>query len=174
MSRIELNKKQVGALLKVISKDAMRPEPLRCLYIDRHGDDVVAVATDGYIMSVLKLDTEDAEPIVGKLIRRDAIERWYKLATGKSRLDTNELIRVSADDYAQNGSYVDGKYPEWQRILPTGEPEGAMQLAFNADFGKVLQELENTDAFEWTVYGKLKPMVTTTEVGTYIMMPRKL
>lgn len=174
MNKIDLKKTQVAALLKVISKDEMRPEPLRCAYVDKWGDDTVLVATNGYVLAALQLDVEDAEPLVGRLIRREAIERWYKLATGKSRLTTDELVRVSADDYAQHGDYVNAKYVPWQQIVPSGEPDGSTELGFNAELAKVLQDLEDSDSLLWTVYGTLKPMMANTGAGTYIMMPKKM
>lgn len=173
MSKIELKKTQVGALLKVISKDDSRPI-LTTAYVDKWGDDTVLVATNGYVMSVLQLDAEDAEPLLGKMIRREAIERWYKLATGKSRLTTDELVRVSSDDYAQHGSYQEGEYPKWQQIIPDGEPYGTSAIAFNADFAKVLQDLDDSEGMRYDLYGELRPMMANTGQGTYLMMPKKV
>ena len=169
---LNLKKTQVGALLKVISKDEMRPI-LTNVLIDNWGDDTVLVATNGYIMAVLQVDKEDGEKLNGRLIRRDAIERWYKLAIGKSRLNTQELIRVSNDDYAHHSNYETGQYPDWKKLLPEGEPEGTDRIAFDANLAKSLQDLEESDGLQWTVYGQLKPLVTTTDKGTYLLMPRK-
>src|SRR5690606_8876481 len=138
-----MNKKQVGAFLKVMGKDDMRPV-LKTAYIDKYNDRLVMVATDGYKLSAVYLD-EDAEPLLGRLIRREAIERWYKLATGKSRLTGEELVRVSADDYAQHNEYQDGTYPQWQALVPKGEIEGQGEMAFNAEFFKIVQDLEASD-----------------------------
>lgn len=168
-----MNKKQVGALLKVISKDTTRPV-LMCAKVDKWGDDTVLVATDGYVMAILQLDVEDAEEIVGKLIRRSAIERWYKLATGKDRLDTSELVRVSSDDYAVNGEYEQINYPDWTKVVPSGIADGANEIAFNAEYAKVLQDLDGGDGLAWTIYGKLQPLMANTERGTYLLMPRKV
>jgi len=170
---IELKKTQVGALLKVISKDEMKPI-LTNAYIDKWGDDTVLVATNGYVFAALYLDTEDAEPLVGKLIRREAFEKWYKLATGKDRLTTQELVRLSSDDYAQHGAYAEGTYPEWKKIVPEGIGESQFEMIFNADFVKVLQDLEDAEGMKWELTGKLTPMVSRTEKGTYLLMPRKV
>ena len=168
-----MNKKQVGALLKVMGKDEMRPI-LASVYIDKWGDDTVMVATNGYIMAILPLDTEDAEPLVGKMIRREAIERWYKLATGKSRLNTMELVQVASEDYGRHGSYQEGNYPKWQSVVPSGMADGADTIAFNADLAKALQDLDGSEGLEWKVYGKLQPLMANTDNGTYILMPRKV
>lgn len=168
---MNLNKKQVGALLKVISKDDSRPV-LTTAKVDKWGDDVVLVATDGYILCALYLDSEDASELVGKLIRRDAIEKWYKLATGKDRLTTQELVQVSASDYGDHNSYADYEYPDWTRVVPSGEMEST-SLAFNADFAKVLQDLDGEDGLKYTLNGLLGPMVARNERGVYVLMPRR-
>lgn len=170
---IELNKKQVGALLKVMGKDEMRPI-LASVYIDRWHDDTVLVATNGYVMAMLPLDAEDAEELVGKMIRREAIERWYKLATGKSRLNTMELVQVASEDYGQHGSYNDGEYPAWRSVVPSGIADGADTIAFNADLAKVLQDLDGSDGLAWTVYGRLQPLMANADNGTYLLMPKKV
>ena len=170
---INLNKKQVGALLKVMGKDDMRPI-LASVYVDKWGDDTVMVATNGYIMAILPLDNEDAEELVGKMIRREAIERWYKLATGKSRLNTMELVQVASEDYGQHGSYREGNYPTWQSVVPSSIADGADTIAFNADLAKTLQDLDGSDGLVWTVYGKLQPLMASTDNGTYLLMPRKM
>ena len=168
-----MNKKQVNALLKVMGKDEMRPI-LASVYIDKWGDDTVMVATNGYVMAILPLDTEDAEPLVGKMIRREAIERWYKLATGKSRLNTMELVQVASEDYGRHGSYQEGNYPKWQSVVPSGVADGADTIAFNADLAKALQDLDGSEGLAWTVYGKLQPLVANTDNGTYLLMPKKV
>lgn len=170
---IDLKKAQVGALLKVLSKDDTRPI-LTSAYVDKWEDDTVLVATNGYIFAALYLDNEDGAPLVGKLIRRDAFERWYKLATGRDRLTTQALVGLSSEDYGQHGSYQDGKYPDWQKIVPSGAGESQPEMIFNADFAKVLQDLEETDGMKWELTGRLAPMVSRTEKGVYLLMPRKV
>lgn len=167
-----MNKKQVGAFLKIMSKDSSRPI-LNTAYIDRYEGRRVMVATDGYKLAAVYLD-EDAEPIVGKLIRREAIEKWYKLATGKSRLTGEELVAVSADDYAQHGSYQEGKYPEWQRLVPTSEPEGQEVMHFNAEFMKIVQDMNGADSIQVELRGKLAPMMIKSEVSLAMVMPMKV
>lgn len=165
-----MNKKQVGALLKVISKDTTRP--ILCnAYVGTWNDTPVLVATDGYKLSVSYV--EGADELVGKLIRRDALERWYKLATGKDRLTGDELVRVSSDDYAQHGSYESGQYPDWASLIPLGEPSGQDTMAFNAEYFKIIQDLDGDDSLRVTLYGALSPMVVKTERGIYVIMPMR-
>lgn len=166
-----MNKKQVGAFLKVMSKDDSRPI-LCTAKVDRYKDDLVLVATDGYVLAAMNID-DDAAELEGKLIRRSAIERWYKLAKTKDVLTGGELVRVSADDYAYDGSYEDGKYPDWQRVL-TIEPTAVDKIGINANFLKTAQDLDGGDGLVLSFNGPLGAIMSSTERGTIWVMPRKL
>lgn len=173
-----MNKKQVAALLKVMSKDDTRPV-LCSGYVDKFEDSVVLVVTDGYSLAAVKMN--GADELVGKIIRRDAIERWYKLTDGKSRLTGEELVRVSSDDYAHHGEYFDNegmtsgttRYPEWQKLVPSGEQQPQEAMSFNAEYMKQVQDLDGSDGLTVALYGKLAPMVVRTNNGLYLVMPRK-
>lgn len=165
-----MNKKQVGALLKVMGKGNMRPA-LNVGYVDKYNDRVVLVATDGYKLAAVYMD--GADELIGKNIRREAIERWYKLATGKDRLNGEELVRVSSEDYSMHGEYQDTEFPEWQRLMPTHEPEPQEAMRFNADFFKVVQDLDGSEGVKVELYGRLAPMVVKGDIGTYMVMPLK-
>lgn len=165
-----MNKKQVGALLKVMSKDTTRPA-MCAGYVDSYEGKTVLVATDGYAMAIVNM--EGAKELEGKLIRREAIEKWYKLATSKSRLTGEELVHVSADDYAQHGEYSRYNYVPWKDILPRGETQPQASMKFNAEYFKTMQDIEGVPATRVELYGALKPMVMRGELGTYIVMPMK-
>lgn len=169
---IDLKKAQVGALLKVMGKDEGR-SVLMHAKIDMWDDKAVLVVTDGYVLAMLYIDSEDAQPIMGKLIRRDAIERWYKLATGRNRLTTQELVAVSNDDYAKHGEYANPSYPIWKNIIPTGNSVEQTQVKFNADYLKTLQDLHDDGALSWELTGRLAPMVSRTDKGIYLVTPIK-
>ena len=166
-----MNKKQLGAFLKVMSKDDSRPI-LKTAYIDKYDDKYVLVSTDGYKLAAVYVD-EDVEPILGKMIRREAIEKWYKLATGKSRLTGEELVAVSADDYAQHGSYESGEYVKWQSIIPQIERAGQDVMMFNAEFFKIIQDMDGSEGIKVELYGKLAPMVVKSERLLAVVMPMK-
>lgn len=168
-----MTKKQVGALLKVMAKDDLRPQ-LATAKVDKWGERTVLVATNGYVMAVLKLDTEDAKELVGRIIRREAIEIWYKLANGKSRLTTIELEAVSNQDFATHDGYLDIEYPNWVNVIPEGIPAGTKRICFNAEYAKILQDLEGNDGLDWTLYGEIKQMMAKVNENTYIMMPKKV
>lgn len=165
-----MNKKQVAALLKVIGKDDMR-KALTVAYIDKYEDNYVLVATDGTKLAAVYLD-EYAEELVGAKLKREYIERWYKLATGKSRLNSDELKQLLTEQEAA-GDSVTTDYPNWQSAVPKVEPEGQKQMKFNAEFFKIVQELDGADDIVVTLYGEVAPMQIKTERGFYIVMPMK-
>ena len=167
-----MNKKQVAALLKIMSKDDSRP--VLCTgYVDRHDDRVVLVATDGYTMAAVHMD--GAEELVGKMVRREAIEKWYKLATGKSRLTGEELVAISNDDYASNGSYQEGTYPKWQGLIPaecdTTSFLRDLSIGLNASYLKNIQDAAGEESIRLQLYGTLRPIVVEADNGLYLLMP---
>lgn len=167
-----MNKKQVGALLKVISKDDSRPV-LTNAYVTNYKDKPVLVATDGFRASIIYMP--EAKELEGYMIRRSALEKWYKLATGKSLLDIKE---VSDDDYATHSSYADGVYPNVLSLVPEKpeneeEWEGQTIMKFNPQFFKDVQDIEASNSVAVEMYGKLKPLVVRGEVGLHLVMPMK-
>lgn len=164
-----MNKKQTLAFLKVMGKDISR-DKLRSAYVDKWDDRVVLVTTNGYILAAIYMD-EDAEPAVGKMIRREAIERWYKLATGKSRLTGDELVKVLNDDYTQEGSYKEGAYVDWKRLVMTSELAPQKRMRFNAEFFKIVQDVDGADDLTVELRGEVAPMNIHTDRGFYIVMP---
>lgn len=167
-----MNKKQLGAFLKVMGKDEAR-RALMQAKVDRYDDKLALIATNGYMLAAVFLD-EDAEEIEGRVIRREALEKWYKLATGKSRLTGQELVAVSADDYAQHGSYSDVEFVPWQKVVPSSTLEGQSIMHFNADYFKTVQDLDGQDSIRVRLHGALAPMEFETERGYYLVMPMKV
>jgi DNA polymerase III sliding clamp (beta) subunit (PCNA family) len=170
---IELNKKQVGALLKVIPKLDSRPL-LDGLRVTQKDGQWYAIATNGYVLVILHLDN-DTDGIKEGTIRQDAIERWHRLATGKNRLTTHELINtVWADDYAHHNSYAKNEYPDMFALLEAGEAEieATPKLTFNAEYMKLIQDITNKPV-TYTLHGTMKPMVARDEGNTYVLMPIK-
>ena len=159
-----MNKKQVGAFLKVMAKDDLRPV-LTNATISRYNDRLVLVGTDGQKFAAIYI--EDAESLEGKLIPREALEVWYKLATGRSRLTGQELV----DNLSQHAK--DGQFPGWQKLIPKGEPVAQSTMRFNADFFKIMQELTGQTDMTVKLYGEVHPMVIESEDGVFVVMPMK-
>lgn len=165
-----MNRKQVNAFLKVMSKDKARPV-LCSAYIDDYKGKGVLVATDGYVLVAMRLEDIEQDHI-GKRVSREAVERWYKLADGRSRLSGADLQDMMEFDQF-NQSYLDGVYPQWQQLVPQGEPTSLDSIAFNANYAKMLQDVRGIDGLNLKMYGKLAPMVHEDETGLYILMPMR-
>lgn len=164
-----MNRKQVNAFLKVMSKDTSRPV-LCTTYIDKLNGKSVLVATDAYVLTAVYIDDVD-DSHIGKMITRQAIEKWYKLADGKSRLNGDSLQELLEDD-VHNGREIYQTYPEWQKLIPSGEQE-VNKISFNADFAKVIQDLNGTGGIEMKLNGKLGGLVVDHETSYSIIMPLK-
>ena len=169
-----MNRKQVNAFLKIMSKDKTRPV-LCSTYVDELNGKMVLVATDGYVLTAVYIG-EEARDYLGKRVTREAVERWYKLADGKSRL-TGETLQELMEDDQYNGRDLDGTYPEWKRLMPTEvDTTGFMQdmtISFNTDYVKRVQDLNGSEGVKMRLYGKLAPMVIESEVSLSVVMPMK-
>lgn len=164
-----MNRKQVNAFLKVMSKDTSRPVLCSTL-IDEFNGRRGLVATDSYVLTIVYLDyIEDSH--IGKRITRQALEKWYKLADGKSRLTGEELQDLLEDD-VHNGRDVSGNYPEWQLLVPK-ETSAVDTIAFNADFAKIVQDLNGTAGVTMKLTGKLGAMIVETDTSYSLIMPLK-
>jgi len=166
-----MNKKQVGALLKVMGKDDMKPALMHGL-IDEYEGKLAIVATNGYALAIVYLDGGD-ELVKGTLVRRESIEKWYKLATGKSRLNGNELERVIADEFGDYHELSKSPFPQYKSLIPEEFRQPAGAIAFNAVFISALQELDGGEPLTWNIGGALQPVLAKTDRGVYLFMPKK-
>lgn len=164
-----MNRKQVNAFLKVMSKDNTRPILCSTL-IDEFNGKRGLVATDGYVLTIVYLDDVD-DSHVGKRITREAIEKWYKLADGKSRLTGEDLQELLEDDVHNNREKY-GDYPQWQKLVPS-ETAPVDTIAFNADFAKIVQDLNATVGVTMKLTGKLGAMIVETDTSYSLIMPLK-
>lgn len=164
-----MNKKQVTAFLKIVGKDKDR-ELLTNAYVDTYNDKLVLVGTNGFMVAAMYID-DAAEPLMGTMIRRDALERWARAATGRSRLTGEELLEVARGDYALNEGYYKGEYPNWRGVMPTIDKVKIDTITYNGEFSKILQDLDGGDRLTYEFYGELKPVVVRTDQGVYVMTP---
>lgn len=164
VQNMAMNKKQVGAFLKVVGKDPARVT-LSHAKIDTYNGRTVLMGTDGYKLAAIYID--EADELVGKLLPREAIERWYKLATGKSRLTGREIVESLAQELTE------GNYPEWQKLVPQGDTLPQTTMRFNAEFFKIMQDLTGNADMTVKFYGEVHPMVIESEDGVFVVMPMK-
>ncbi len=164
-----MNKKQVTALLKVLSKDTFR-ETLNHAYIDRYEGKLVMIATDGYKMALIYID-EDAAELEGRFIRRDALERWARAANAKSRLSGDELLELSRGDYGLHSGYYDKPPVPWKRIFEGGDTEAQKIMRFDGEFAKILQDVNAGIPLAYELYGANQKMVAKSDIGVFVLMP---
>lgn len=158
---MNLTKKQVGALLKFMPSDGVRPA-IEQLHIETYNGRTVAVALDGRQLVALYVDF--ADDAVGRVVKRDELVKWYKLATAKSRLDDNALFELLAPAETDASQFTD-----WQQLV-IDEPAPATQLFYNADFLANAQQL-NDNCIKYTIHPRY--LVGDTEVGRFVVMTMK-
>ena len=103
---LTLNKKQVKGILKVITSEPCKTRPaLMTMRIKRDG---FAYITNGYIAIRWKLEIEPipkSDEQEEFIITSENLERWYKLANTKDKLD--ELSILELQDVENNTVYPD-------------------------------------------------------------------
>ena len=172
VNRMELSKRQVGAFLKIMGNDTLYPQYMGA-YIDKLGNDVVLVTTNRHSVAILY--TEIDEFYIGDIINRKSIETWYKLASGKQKF-TSEVAQELANVAEKMPQIPDNIRENWSKIVPLGrgdltEFQDNRTISFNAELGVQLQILDNVGYMQYTMNGKLKPLVAKSERGIYGLMP---
>lgn len=158
---MNLSKKQVSYLLKVVSSDYTRPV-LCGVYIDEYKGDTVVVATDGYVLVMLK--APDLKEHVGQFIAREEIVKWYKLASYKDNFDGS--IQAMYSELFSN-------YPQWQKIVNKIEKAAVDSITFNEDYVYNMCKLAGTP-LTWTMNGKNGAITSTDKHDNmYVVMPLK-
>lgn len=164
-----LSKRQVKALLDVISKDESRPI-LTYAKLDIYKGKPVLVATDSYHMVVLPLtDTILPEATEGKLISRDDLTKWYKLAENRELLGDLELATMAQDEAEV------GKYPAYAKLIEGFTPQAVSFISFNPDYIANMQTLAGIgrSGLKWQFHGVLGAMLAELDGAMYIVMPMK-
>lgn len=159
---MQLTRKQVKALLDVISSDETRPV-LNNLVIDKYENKIVAVATDGY--KLVALDTEISEDHLGKVVSRENLIKWYKLANAKDRLDDKWLLEMTEE--------LNADYPKWQDLIPKGDPTPSNQICLDAQYLLTMSTLADSHLI-LNFYNKdnhVAPIVSRANNGLYVIMP---
>ncbi|WOI85961.1 beta clamp domain-containing protein [Rhodococcus qingshengii] len=160
---MNLTKKQVGALLKVVSADDTRPV-IETLYITERDGTPVAVATDGFKAAIL--DAPELKSVVGKCVKWVELIKWYKLAGMRDLLDDTAILTMVSE--------LDGVYPDIFKQIPTVDPSPMSAISVNPNYLVTMEVLSADNSLVWNVYGNGAPMVTTSEVGTLVVMPLRM
>jgi DNA polymerase III sliding clamp (beta) subunit (PCNA family) len=160
-----MNKSQVKALLDIISTDEIRPV-LTYALIDEFEDRLMLVATDGYALAAIVLANADKELCAlykGKLISRQSLTRWYKLASAKDILSTEELLSMAESIEAMH-------YPQWQPLVKSHKPESTTCIAFNAQYAVMLAKIAGSN-LTYTLQGNTGSMLARQHDSSYLLMP---
>ena len=174
---MNLTKKQVKAFLEVLSSDDARPV-LTQASIELYNDVSHLVATDGYTLAAIPVN--GVSDMIGRRIEREDLVKWYKLASNKD-IFTDENVRELAKEVYTDFGEKDtegklyGKYPEWQKLVPTGEHGSFSTVSLNAKYLLTMQTLVGQDeGIEMQFYGdKFSPVVIKHDGILCLVMPLK-
>ena len=132
------------------------------------------VATDSYKLAAITL-TDDILPLMGYLIPRAELVKWYKLADNKSYLTETDLQPMAVED---NLSW-EGKaaYPEWQKLVKYDKCEAIAHVGLNANYMLTMQILADANGYSagltWEFFGELAPVIAERDQNIYVVMPLK-
>lgn len=96
------------------------------IFLHNHGDDIVAVATDGHRMAVNSSPIETQLPAV--IVPRKTAAMLPKGSVNVSVSDTK--IRIQAGEFVMVSKLIDGTFPDYRRVMPSGNDK---IVAFDRD-----------------------------------------
>lgn len=163
---MQLSKKQVKALLEVISSDSSRPV-LCTASISVYNDRAYLVATDGYKLSALSLP-ETFKQHEKKVIIRGELVKWYKLAATKDYF-TDETLEPLLEESP-------GNYPEWSHLLPEQTKKLVKPItvvALDPKYWVIMNELSGED-LTLEHYDSMLFQAVTRNDDIYIVMGKKV
>jgi DNA polymerase-3 subunit beta len=121
------------------------------LHASTEGEDksLRAVATDGHRLARLDVALpEGAEAMPGVIVPRKAVLELRRLlddATEEVKVTVSSAkIRFSLGDVVLTSKLIDGTFPDYQRVIPTGNDK-VMQVS-NADFAKAVDRVSTVSA----------------------------
>lgn len=116
--------------------------------LEVRNSNVRLVATDGYRLSVFNCGTESGVPDMEFIIPRAVIEQ-LKLKDGHVEITFHyKLIKLSYNNATIQTDSIDGKFPDYRRVLPRDPMSGRnaqFQTGFMADLDKAWKILNPGD-----------------------------
>ncbi len=173
---MNLTKKQVKAFLEVLSSDDARPV-LTQASIELYNNISHLVATDGYMLAAIPVN--GVSDMIGRRIERAELVKWYKLAGTKDVFtdeDVRELAKETFTDFGDKDTEgkLHGKYPEWQKLVPSGEPAPMSTVNLNVNYLNTAQNLIGQPGIEMQFFGdKFSPVVIKNDGVLVLVMPLK-
>lgn len=133
---MEINLKTLHAVSMAASKDKTRYY-LNGVYCKVKDGKQTLVATDGHMMAIYETETGQGDHD-GIIISSDAIKTLFKAMPKK----LNFVIEVK-DGQVSMGNYItlpnvliEGTFPDYERVIHTGEPEAITDIGFNPELVK--------------------------------------
>lgn len=162
---MRLSKKQVKALLEVVSSDVSRPV-LCHASVSEYKDELYLTATDSYKLVALKLSDVITKDDINKVVSRDDLVKWYKLASSRDYFTEETLSDLLKAPETQ--------YPLWGNIMPVSEQIPQTQFIVNANYLLTMQTIAETQGLTWRLYDKFAPLVANDRNDNiYLVMPLK-
>lgn len=164
---LQLNKRQVKSLLDIISKEEHR-HIINCVTVQEVGGKFYLVATDSYKMALLAVESEELLKFKDKLLNREALTKWYKLASAKNYLTERTLVEMFKDE--SNLNLVSGDYPRVEKLINV-TPTPVDGFKFNASYMLSLETLNGGEPLEYKTSGYASPAIAEHDGNKFIIMP---
>lgn len=143
------------------------------------------VSTDGHRMTVIECEQADFEPkifaIKGNLLKSACECEFVFIGEDHGVIMTRSAGKQEQDKVVKF-SVVDGRFPDWRRVMPQGKPIKVEKVGFNigyvADINKTAQHLGNSYSIgAFTFYGGEKAAIeisTGEHKATVVIMQARL
>lgn len=164
---LQLNKRQVKSLLDIISKEEHR-HVINCVTVQEVDGKFYLVATDSYKMALLAVESEELLKFKDKLLNREALTKWYKLASAKNYLTEDTLAKMFEEESKQ----VSGDYPRVEGLINI-TPTPVDGFKFNASYMLSLETLNSGKPLEYKTSGYASPAIAEHDGNKFVIMPVK-
>lgn len=162
---LQLNKRQVKSLLDIISKEEHR-HVINCVTVQEVDGKFYLVATDSYKMAMLEVESEELLKFKDKLLNREALTKWYKLASAKNYLTEDTLAKMFEEESKQ----VSGDYPRVEGLMNV-TPTPVDGFKFNANYMLSLETLNGGEPLEYKTSGYRSPAIAEHDGNKFVIMP---
>lgn len=155
------NKKQVGAVLKVLKYHLNTRPSLSNVNITSEG---YLEFSDGYqahrtLEPIIEYQGEEKMHI-----KIEDLQKWYKLASGKDTFKVRHALEVMSED--------DTQYPDLSRLLKGVEPVAITHIKLNTKNLKMFLDIVGEDVlFEFT--GEMRFVRTVNDMFLSILLPMR-
>ena len=135
-----INVTTLKALLLFAAKKDVRFY-INSVHFECSANGTVAVATNGHVLAVAKLDSDSTMPAISFTVPREHLDNVVKNAS-KGSVD---IIQVDATQCTLNSSngritvpLLDGKFPDWRRV--TTPPQTGERAYFHPDYSALVDK----------------------------------